>query len=67
MPRFADIKQFTREGSWECDFGINDVWTFIDRQLTYGDTVDLDPDFQRPHRWTEAQQIAWIEFMGLRI
>lgn len=24
--------------------------------------MDLDPDFQRDHVWTEAQQIAWLEF-----
>lgn len=27
--------------------------------------VDLDPDFQRGHVWTEQQQIAFVEF-GLR-
>ena len=62
MARFADIKQFTREGSWECSFEIDRVWNFIREQEKWDGAVDIDPDFQRPHRWTEAQQIAWVEF-----
>lgn len=27
-------------------------------------TLDLDPDFQRAHVWTETQQIAFIEFLA---
>jgi len=30
-------------------------------QSDYG--LNLDPDFQRGHVWTEAQQIAYVEFM----
>ena len=29
--------------------------------LQGGGTIDLDPDFQRPHVWTDAQQEAFIE------
>lgn len=59
--RFSDIKPLT---SWGADF--YDVsWTGLSRQLAEYDKdygLDLDPDFQRGHVWTEAQQIAYIEF-----
>jgi hypothetical protein len=61
VTRFRDIKPFTRDGSWECDYGLQDaVAKFAEWEST--DRLNLDPDFQRAHVWTEAQQIAWIEF-----
>lgn len=60
--RFSDVPQFTREGAWECDFPLKRVWHRID-ELQREEGLDIDPDFQRAHVWTEAQQIAWIEFI----
>lgn len=59
--RFQDIPQFTRSGSWECDFPLDSVWRQIETWQKE-DGLDLNPDFQRGHVWTEAQQIAWLEF-----
>lgn len=59
--KFDDIPHFTRDGSWECDFPMKRVWHNIEEfQRTQG--LDIDPDFQRAHVWTESQQVAWIEF-----
>lgn len=60
LTRFEDIPQFTRTGHWECDFGLDGVVEFVAKYASQG--LDLDPDFQRGHVWTEAQQIAWLEF-----
>jgi|SRR5579872_72202 len=59
--RFSDIPQFTRSGSWQCHFPFDSVLPQLERwKDDYG--ADYDPDFQRMHVWTEAQQIAWLEF-----
>lgn len=56
IPRFLDW------GSYQIDV----MWRSLERQLDhyradYG--LDLDPDFQRAHVWTEAQQKDFVEFM----
>lgn len=60
--KFSDIKQFIRSGSYEIDVSLD----FLKRTLEgwredYG--LDLNPDFQRGHVWTEEQQIAYVEFL----
>lgn len=61
--RFGDIPQLTRSGTWECDFSLGDVWPQIEKwQSEQPGPLDIDPDFQRAHVWTEEQQIAWLEF-----
>lgn len=63
LTRFQDIPQFTRSGNWACDFGIDDVWSQIKKwQTPEQGSLDISPDFQRAHVWSEAQQIAWLEF-----
>lgn len=60
--RFADIPQFTRPGG----YFINVPWGSVERTLVDFDNgfgVDLDPDFQRGHVWTEPQQIRYVEFV----
>jgi hypothetical protein len=61
LTRFQDVPQLTRSGSWECDFPLDYVWLQIENWQTE-DGLDINPDFQRAHVWTEAQQIAWLEF-----
>lgn len=58
----TDIPQFTRSGH----YSVNTSWRFLESTLSefaagYG--LDLDPDFQRGHVWTEAQQIRYVEFI----
>lgn len=59
--KFADIPQFTRSGTWECDFDIVQLVRYID-ELQALEGLQLNPDFQRGHIWTEEQQIAYLEY-----
>lgn len=59
--RFRDIPKFTKDGNWQADFDFIQLIKFIDEHIeNYG--LQLNPDFQRGHVWTEEQQIKWIEF-----
>lgn len=61
MPRFHDIPQFTKMAG----YGVDVQWDYLERHLgrygEYPNGLDLDPDFQRGHVWTEAQQAAYVE------
>jgi len=60
MPKFRDIPQVTRSGSWECDYSFVSALEFVtEHQETMG--LNIDPDFQRGHVWTESQQILWLQ------
>jgi len=61
ITRFRDIPLFTEAGSWECDFDLHRGLRWIDQQVEECG-LDLFPDFQRLHVWTEEQQVAWLEF-----
>lgn len=59
--KFKDIPQFTHEGTYQ----VNMEWKyFVDwiQANIQEDELELNPDFQRGHVWTEDQQIAYIEF-----
>ena len=56
---FLEIPQY-REGTERYHVPIRSLQDNLDL-LQGGGTIDLDPDFQRPHVWTEAQQEAFIE------
>ena len=60
--KFSEIPHFTRS----CNYTVNYIWDgfvedFLPRMEQYG--LELCPDFQRGHVWTEEQQIKYIEFM----
>jgi hypothetical protein len=60
---FQDIPQFTRHASYRVDV----PWHMLEDQMNRsGEGVEgglqMDPDFQRAHVWTEEQQIRYIEF-----
>lgn len=60
--RFNDIPKRIASGSWECGFPLDRVWRQVaEWQREY--QLDIDPDFQRLHVWTERQQIAWMEYL----
>lgn len=60
--KFSDIPQFTSHGSWECNYSLVSFVKFIeDAEREEG--LDMNPDFQRGHVWTEDQQIKYIEFL----
>lgn len=57
--RFSDIPQFPR-----FNYQVNIPWNHLENALAdYAETgLDLDPDFQRAHVWSEGQQISYIEY-----
>ena len=59
--KFGDIPQFTRDGNYQCDVNISRVPRWI-KDMEEDMNLQLNPDFQRGHVWTEEQQIAWLEF-----
>lgn len=62
ITRFQDIPQFTSWGGYRVNVG----WGFLEQNLellSNGYGLDLDPDFQRGHVWTEAQQVAYVEYI----
>ena len=62
MPKFSDIPQFTRDGSYSVDVPLDYVKEAYERYVDrFG--LDLDCDFQRAHAWTLAQKTAYIEFL----
>lgn len=59
--RFRDIPQFTRDGSWQCDFDIEGAAKWVKQEIEQ-EGLQLNPDFQRGHVWSEEQQIAFLEY-----
>lgn len=57
--RFHDIDTFPL-----ATYEVDQPWRSIEHWLdAHGDGgVDLDPDFQRGHVWTRAQQVAFVEY-----
>lgn len=60
--KFTDIPQFTRSGSWECNFPLNRMVKQIE-EWEQEEGLDMNPDFRRGHVWTEQQQIDFVEFI----
>lgn len=55
---FADIPQFPR-AHYEVSVG----WSYLEEHLAKQDPqVVLEPDYQRGHVWTPAQQSAFVEY-----
>lgn len=59
--RFKDIPRFTGRGH----YSVSVPWAYLPERIHREQTelgLELCPDFQRGHVWTEAQQQAYIEF-----
>jgi len=63
--KFRDIPQYIETGSWECNYGFESLIKTIEEWSTTTKDSDvlleMNPDFQRGHVWTEDQQIAFVE------
>lgn len=59
---FFDIPRLIDRGTYSVNVGFG----YLEKQLaewsSYPGGLDLDPDFQRGHVWTEAQQVAFVEY-----
>ena len=62
MARFKEIKALTGAGSYWVDVPLSYLPRTIDRWKEE-DRLQLNPDFQRGHVWTENQQISFVEFL----
>ena len=59
--KFSEIPQLTGEGNYEVNIFLEFLEKHIeDYKENYG--LDLNPDFQRGHVWSEEQQISFVEF-----
>lgn len=59
---FKDIPKYTRIGSYQ----VSTPLSFLDKKITEWEQelhLELNPDFQRGHVWTEEQQIAFVEYL----
>lgn len=63
--RFKDIPQFPR-----AHYQVDVSWDYLEQHIAhhtseerYCAPLDLEPDFQRAHVWTRAQQIAYVEYI----
>jgi len=61
MPKFNDIPRFPR-----ASYTVDVPWDHLENHLASWDDpkgkLVLDPDFQRAHVWTRAQQVAYVEY-----
>lgn len=62
MPKFRDIPQFTKGANYHVDVSWDYMFeSWLPEMIDHG--LDIDPDFQRGHVWTEDQQIRYCEFI----
>jgi len=62
--KISDKKQLTSYGNYQIDVDLGELPHTIGRyQKNYH--LDINPDFQRGHVWTEKQQILFCEFILL--
>lgn len=62
---FQDIPQFTRDANYAVDVSwgyLGETISEFCEKVENMSVLDMDPDFQRAHVWTEEQQIAFVEF-----
>lgn len=65
-PSLLDVPKMTQDGRYQVDVD----WSYLPKCLANyieqmkgsGASLDMDPEFQRAHRWTEEQQIAYVEW-----
>ena len=64
ITKFKDIPQLTRAGSYNTNIPLTHMLKTISEweQDEYYQ-LQLNPNFQRGHVWTEKQQIAFVEFL----
>lgn len=68
VTNFKDIPQLTRSAPYMVNVGWDYLFSpegWMETQLMARDGMsglDLNPDFQRGHVWTEEQQIAYVEY-----
>lgn len=59
--KFREIPKFTYSGGYNIDVSLGHLERTIYDYESEG--LQMNPDFQRGHVWTEAQQIAFVEYL----
>jgi hypothetical protein len=62
MPKLSSVPKFIHGGNYAADISLREINSWIQRESDAGG-VDMDPDFQRGHVWTETQQIRFVEYL----
>lgn len=61
--KFSDVLKLTPSGNYRVNQNWDGLISALDRyQYETVCHLDLNPEFQRGHVWTEDQQIAYVEF-----
>lgn len=60
--RFRDIPQFIDEGNYRVDVNFEHLDSWL-QEFEEEQGLQLNPDFQRGHVWTEEQQVKFVEFI----
>lgn len=61
MAKFSDIELFPR-----ANYVVDVDWNYLETHIKHAiedDGLDLNPDYQRPHVWSQQQQIAYVEYV----
>ena len=64
--KFKDIPKYTRVGSYQVNIPLEALLYQINRYIDELCMLELNPDFQRGHVWTEKQQIAFVHMPDYR-
>ena len=60
--KLKDINSFTRGANYRTNVSLDHLeWAIENYVKDYN--LDLDPDFQRAHVWSEMQQIRYLEYL----
>lgn len=59
--KWKDIPQFVRDGSYCVDQPLDHLQHVLDRYAGMG--LQMEPDFQRGHVWTDKQSSRYMEFL----
>ncbi len=62
ITRYQDIPQFTSCGSYQVNMDPKYLIQHVCTEWVEEQGLDLNPDFQRAHVWTQEQQIAYVEY-----
>lgn len=62
ITRFRDIPPFVRNGNYEIDVPVMEVDRWIETQVAEAN-LDIDPDFQRGHVWSDEQRVQWLQHL----
>lgn len=59
---YKNVPKFTAMGTYHVNVAFEDIPYTVDRYIKTH-KLQMNPDFQRGHVWTEKQQIKFVEFL----